>query len=308
MSTPARESRIEAIRRFNRFYTHQIGLINNGYLESEFSLTEARVLYELAYHAPLTAKDLCEMLGLDAGYMSRLLRRFDHNNWLTKKHLESDRRQILLGLSKAGEQVFAPLNDRSREDIGALIDQLSPERQDQLVLAMDEIERSLSSTQPAWILRDPQPGDMGWVVKRHGEIYAEEYGWNNEIEAMAAELVAHFIAQFDPTCERCWIAERDGVRLGSIFLVKHPEREGVAKLRMLIVEPAARGQGIARRLVTECIDFARASGYHTITLWTNSVLEAATHVYAAAGFQMVHEAPHHAFGQDLIEQTWEMAL
>lgn len=308
MSTPARESRIEAIRRFNRFYTRQIGLINNGYLESEFSLTEARVLYELAYHAPLTAKDLCDMLGLDAGYMSRLLRRFDHNSWLTKKHLESDRRQILLGLSEAGGQVFAPLNDRSREDIGALLDQLTPEQQDQLVLAMDEIERSLSSTQPAWILRDPQSGDMGWVVKRHGEIYAEEYGWNNEIEAMAAELVAHFIEQFDPACERCWIAERDGVRLGSIFLVKHPERQGVAKLRMLIVEPAARGQGIARRLVTECIDFARASGYHTITLWTNSVLEAATHVYAAAGFQMVHEAPHHAFGQDLIEQTWEMAL
>jgi DNA-binding MarR family transcriptional regulator/GNAT superfamily N-acetyltransferase len=311
MTDPGFEARIDTIRRFNRFYTRQIGLLPEGYLESPFSLTDARVLYELAHHETTTAKDLAGELELDTGYLSRILRRFEQKGFISKTPSPVDGRQNLLSLTDAGWQAFAPLNQRSRDDIGRLIEPLPLSAQTRLVEAMQLIERSLdpaNGPSRSYILRPHQPGDMGWVVQRHGAMYATEYGWDVTFEALVARIAADFIDNFDPARERCWIAERDGVNVGSVFVVKHPERDGVAKLRMLLVDPSARGLGIGHRLVDECIRFARETGYHTLTLWTNDVLVAARRIYQAAGFQLVHEAPSHNFGHDLVEQTWDLAL
>lgn len=301
--------RVEAMRRFNRFYTKQIGLLNEGLLRSPFSLTEARVIYELAHHEKTTATALGQELGLDAGYLSRILRGFIKRDLIAKQPSQTDGRQSLLWLTAPGQQAFATLNARSHNEIEAMLNELSPEEQNRLVEAMHVIE-GLLGAQPEhkvpYLLRPHQPGDMGWVVQRHGVLYAEEYGWDEQFEALVATIVAAFIQNYEPKRERCWIAEKDGENVGSVFLVK--KSDTVAKLRLLLVEPKARGLGVGSRLVNECIRFARQVGYQKITLWTQSVLPAARHIYEKAGFQRVHEGPHHSFGHDLVEETWELTL
>jgi len=305
------EQRVAAVRRFNRIYTRRIGLLGEGYLDSPFGLTEVRVLYELAHRPGLTAAELSRELALDPGYLSRVLRGFERRGLLQKRPAPDDGRQKLLALTGQGWEIFAPLEDQSRREIGALLASLDEPSQRRLVAAMTEIERLLGGAQdpaPAYRLRPPRPGDYGWVVSRHGALYAEEYGWDETFEALVAEIVAAFVRSFDPAFEACWIAEKDGENVGSVFLVKHPERDGVAKLRLLLVEPSARGLGIGGRLVEECIRTARRLDYRTLSLWTNDVLISARRIYEAAGFRLVAEAPHRAFGHDLVEQTWELAL
>jgi DNA-binding MarR family transcriptional regulator/GNAT superfamily N-acetyltransferase len=301
--------RVEAVRRFNRFYTKQIGVLDEGLLQSPFSLTEVRVLYELAHHESLTASELAKDLGLDAGYLSRILRRFEYCGFLERSPSQTDGRRSHLRLTQQGRDAFAPLDQRSHDEVAALMDKLPATEQKRLLAAMQAIENTLAPPPAAttpYLLRSHQPGDMGWIIHRHGVLYAQEYGWNEEFEALVAEIAARFIQTFDPKRERCWIAERNGEIVGSVFLVRQSDK--VAKLRLLLVEPAARGLGIGTRLVGECIRFARQAGYTKITLWTNDVLTAARHIYEKAGFLLVSEGPHHSFGHDLIEQTWELAL
>jgi DNA-binding MarR family transcriptional regulator/GNAT superfamily N-acetyltransferase len=305
------QPRIEAVRRFTRFYTRQIGLLQEGLLRSPFSLTEARVIYELAHHEATTASHLSQELGLDPGYLSRIVRGFEERGLLERRPSERDGRQHLLALTDIGQEAFASLNAASRSQVAALLGELTAEEQHRLVHAMHTIETLLGASpehRVPYILRPHRPGDMGWVVQRHGELYNREYGWDERFEALVAEIVAHFIQHYGARHERCWIAEKDGENVGSVFLVRHPERDGVAKLRLLLVEPKARGLGIGRRLVQECTRFARQVGYHTITLWTNGVLHAARRIYVTEGYTLMHEEPHHSFGHDLVGQTWELAL
>lgn len=302
--------RVETVRAFNRFYTQRIGVLEDGYLDSVFSLAQVRVLYELAHRDALTASEIARDLGLDAGYLSRILRGFERAGLIEKRAAAADARQRLLSLTALGREVFAPLEAASNQQIAALLARLSPGEQHQLVGAMGSIMTALRETtveSVPYLLRSHRPGDMGWVVQRHGALYAG-YGYDETFEALVAEIVAGFIRHFDPRREHCWIAERNGENVGSVFLIAHPEREGVAKLRLLLVEPSARGLGIGRRLVDECTRFARQVGYHTITLWTQSHLESARRIYQAAGYRLIHEAPHHSFNRDLVEQTWELEL
>lgn len=303
--------RVEAVRRFNRFYTKQIGLLQEGLLESPFSLTEARVVYELAHHEETTATHLAQELGLDQGYMSRILRGFEEKGLIERRVSPEDRRQQLLSLTEAGQEAFAEINAASRNEIEAMLGEFSEGERRRLLKAMTDIQELLGAApehRAPYILRPHQPGDMGWVVQRHGIIYNQEYGWDESFEALVAEIVARFIQNYDRRRERCWIAEKDGENVGSVFLVRHPEREGVAKLRLLLVEPRARGLGIGRRLVQECTRFARQAGYSTITLWTNSVLHAARRIYETEGYRLVREEAHHSFGADLVGQDWELEL
>lgn len=299
----------EAIRRFNRFYTKQIGVLTDAYLSTPFSLTEARVIYELAHHESTTATELGNELGLDAGYLSRILRNFKKQGFIDKQPSPTDGRQSIVRLTEKGQVAFATLNARSHADFEIMLGRLSTEEQRRLVEAMRMIEQLLGPQpdhQVPYILRPHQPGDMGWVVYRHGVLYAEEYGWNEQFEALVAGIVAEFIQHYDPKRERCWIAEMNGEVIGSVFLVK--KSDTIAKLRLLLVEPSARGFGIGTRLINECIRFARFAGYTTITLWTNSVLVAARRLYEHAGFRLVQAEPHHSFGHDLIGETWELDL
>jgi DNA-binding MarR family transcriptional regulator len=300
---------VESVRRFNRFYTKKIGVLHEGLLKSPFSLTEARVIYELAHHEKTTATELSHELGLDPGYLSRILRHFNKRGLIDKKRSKTDARQSVLWLTEQGQDAFAMLNSRSRNEVGAMLGELAVTDQNRLVEAMHAIERILGA-QPEhkvpYLLRPHQPGDMGWVVHRHGVLYAEEYGWDEHFEALVAGIVAKFIEHANPKKERCWIAEMQGEIVGSVFLVKKSER--VAKLRLLLVEPKARGLGIGTRLVNECIRFAKQAGYRKITLWTNDVLHAARRIYEKTGFHLVREEPHHSFGFDLIGETWELVL
>jgi DNA-binding MarR family transcriptional regulator/N-acetylglutamate synthase-like GNAT family acetyltransferase len=305
----AADCRVAAVRRFNRFYTKRIGVLHEGLLQSPFPLTEARVLYELAEHEGVTATELARELGLDAGYLSRILRRFGERGLIRRTPSQADGRQHHLWLTERGRAEFAPLDEASRAEGGAMLAELSEAQQDGLLEAMGTLERLLGgrpSPEHPYVLRRHRPGDMGWVVHRHGVLYAEEYGWDERFEALVAGIVAQFVQHHDPRGERCWIAERDGERLGSVFLVK--ESEEMAKLRLLLVEPRARGLGIGTRLVQECEVFAREAGYRTIRLWTNSVLHAARRIYEHAGYRLVHEEPHHSFGHDLVGETWELQL
>ena len=309
MSEDDFDRRVGDVRHFNRFWTRQIGVLREEYLESPFSLTEVRVLYELAHGEETTASELGEELGLDAGYLSRILRGFEKHGLIHKRPSEADGRRRLLRLTERGREAFAPLDARSRSEIGAMLGGMSITGQERLVGAMRTIERLLSARpEPVvpYLLRPHQPGDMGWVVHRHGVLYAREYGWDERFEALVAEIVAKFIQQYDPSVERCWIAERDGEIVGCVFLVR--ESQEIAKLRLLLVEPEARGLGIGSRLVEECIRFARQAGYLKITLWTNDVLNSARRIYEGMGFRLVHEKPHHSFGHDLVGQTWELML
>jgi len=303
------DQRVKAMRRFNRFYTKRIGVLHEGLLGSPYSLTEVRVLYELAHRDKPTAAELSKELGVDPGYLSRILRSFQKRGLITKARSEADGRQSHLSLTARGRKAFAPLDRRSHDEIQAMLIDLSATDQHRLVQAMQTIETVLGSPREPkvpFLLRPHQPGDMGWVIHRHGALYAQEYGWDETFEALVAEIGAKFLREFDPKRERCWIAEREGEIVGSVFLVK--KSPTVAKLRLMYVEPKARGLGIGKRLVEECMRFARQVGYRKITLWTNSVLLAARHIYQKAGFHLVHEERHHSFGHDLIGETWELKL
>lgn len=312
---PETAPEVAAVRRFNRFYTRQVGALEKSHLGSPFSLAEVRVLYEIANGDGPSASDLRRTLGLDAGYASRIIARLTREGLIERAASPSDGRRSHLRLTEAGTAAFADLNRRAGGEVASMLSPLPPSERRKVVQAMRLIERLLATPADAndhraepYILRPPAPGDLGWVVKVNGELYAREYGWDVTYEALVAEIVASFARNFEPSCERCWIAERHGENVGSVFLVRHPERKGVAKLRLLIVDPSARGLGIGNRLVSECIRFARQVGHHTMTLWTNSVLVAARRIYEKEGFRLVSEEKHHSFGKDLVGQTWELTL
>ncbi len=304
------EQTIPAVRSFNRFYTRQIGVLREGLLKSPFSLAEVRVLYEIAHREQPTATELCQQLGLDPGYLSRILREFEKRGLVRKSVSRADGRQSLLGLTVRGRETFATLDARQNDEIATWLRQLPAPEQGRLVQAMRVIESVLGAgpePRTPYILRPHQPGDMGWVVHRHGVLYSQEYGYDETFEALVAEIAARFIQRFDPKRERCWIAERDGEIVGSVFLVK--KSQTVAKLRLLLVEPSARGLGIGKRLVGECLRFARQVGYKKIVLWTQSELPAARHIYQEAGFRLVKQEKHRSWGRDdLVSQIWEMKL
>ncbi|MDE1932994.1 helix-turn-helix domain-containing GNAT family N-acetyltransferase [Bradyrhizobium sp.] len=302
------EARISAVRAFNRFYTRQLGLLGQRLLESPFSLSEARVLYELSRRDSVAAKEIGAELDLDPGYLSRIVQKFADEGLISRKPLPEDRRQQQLKLTAKGRQAFARLDRSSQEEVARTLRRMSEGEQRRLTAAMATVESLLGSPSPraSAKLREPRPGDMGWVVQSHGERYAGEYGFDSSFEALVAEIAAQFLRSFDASRERCWIAELDGAPVGSVFLVRHDDE--VAKLRLLLVEPAGRGLGLGKRLVGECIGFARACGYRKITLWTQSILTAARKIYQDAGFVLVASEPHRSFGQNLIGETWEMRL
>src|SRR5580704_1711913 len=303
----------DAVRRFNRFYTRRIGLLQQGLLDSPFSLTEARVLYELAHRDKPTAGEIGSALGLDAGYLSRMLGGFEKRKMIEVTRSATDRRQSLLTLTKHGRKVFAPLEVRSKAQVAAMLAALPEAGPRRLIAAMDTIQallgkpaESIGPSREPYRVRAHRPGDIGWVVHRHGVLYAREYGYDETFEALVAEIVAKFIQNYDAKRERCWIAEHGGETAGSVFLVA--ESKSVAKLRLLLVEPWARGLGIGARLVAECVRFARRAGYKTIVLWTQSELDAARHVYKKAGFSVIEKKQHRSFGKDLTAETWELSL
>jgi len=304
---PQLAARVAVVRRFNRFYTRRIGVLDEGLLQSPYSLTEVRVLYELAHRTGLNARDLGRDLGIDAGYLSRILRGFVRRGLVRSEKGADDARERALTLTPEGRRAFAPLDRRSQKEVAAMLAPLAESGQARLVGAMDAIEAILdASEQSPFVLRTHQPGDMGWVVAAHGEIYWREYGWDERFEALVAHIAAEFIEKLDRKRERCWIAERDGARVGSVFLVK--KSATVAKLRLLIVDPRARGIGLGATLVRECVRFARECGYRSITLWTQQNLAAARKIYQAEGFELVATEPHASFGVQLVGETWELAL
>jgi DNA-binding MarR family transcriptional regulator/N-acetylglutamate synthase-like GNAT family acetyltransferase len=322
-TTAVSERRIQSMRRFNRFYTRQIGLLDEGLLNSPFSLTEVRTLYELAHREQSTAVVLRNELGLDAGYLSRILRKFEKRRLIEKKISPRDGRQSLLRLTSAGRKVFEPLNARSTAQVSALMGKLQPAQQEELVGAMKAIESMLASDSRergwdhkgdetenegrAYVLRRHKPGDMGWVVYRHGVLYSQEFKYDERFEALVAGIVAEFVKNYNPARERCWMAESNGQIVGSVFLVEKSNK--VAKLRMLLVEPSARGMGIGKRLVGECIRFAHKVGYETIVLWTQSELISARSIYQQAGFELAAEEQHSSWGRkNLVAETWRLRL
>jgi len=308
-SAPVTASRITAVRRFNRFYTKQIGVLQHGLLDSPFSLAEARVLFELAHRNQPTAAQLGADLGLDAGYLSRILRGFERKGLVRKARPAADRRQRALALTDAGRKAFARLDARSAGEVRTLLGKCTVRDQQRIVAAMATIGHLLEPRPTSAgnvVLREIRPGDLGWIVHRHGALYAQEHDYDASFEALVADIAAHFVREFDPARERGWVAELDGEIVGSVLLVKKAAR--VAKLRLLLVEPHVRGLGIGRKLVAACIAFAKAAGYRKITLWTQSTLTAARRVYEQAGFRLTHEEAHKSFGHDLVAQTWELAL
>jgi DNA-binding MarR family transcriptional regulator/N-acetylglutamate synthase-like GNAT family acetyltransferase len=309
VAEPVPQERIAAVRRFNRFYTQRIGVLQGAWLDSPFSLTEARVLYELKQRASTTATEIARELGLDAGYLSRILRRFQKLRLIKKETSPADARQSFLTLTEHGRKAFAPLETRSNRDVAAMLAKLPAAQQDDLVDALRMAEGLMSETgggRAEVALRAPRAGDFGWIVQRHAVLYQREYGWGEEFEGLCAQIVADFIKKLDPRCERGWIAELNGQNVGSVLLAK--DSDDVARLRLLLVEPAARGLGIGKRLTDECICFARECGYRRMTLWTHSVLSAARHIYAQAGFQLTSSQPRRSFGQDVVSEHWDMKL
>ena len=306
------DERISAFRQFNRFYTQKIGILKQGYLGSKLSLAKVRVLYEISHRENTTAKELSEELALDPGYLSRIISEYSRSNVIKRSRSKVDGRENLLELTEAGRKLFQSLNNRSEKETRTLLNSISSADQNRLIGAMRTMEDVLGpseSKQPSYLLRPPRPGDMGWVVNRHGVLYSQEYGWNERFEALVARIVADFMKNYDAKRERSWIAERNGENLGCVFLVK--KSTTVAQLRLLLVEPNARGLGIGRRLVEECTSFAKVVGYRKITLWTNSVLHAARHIYQSSGYKLVRKERHHSWGQDLTSETfetWELKL
>ncbi len=310
-ATPVPASAVKAVRRFNRFFTRRIGVLD-PYLGSDLSLTDVRVLYELAHREAPVASELARELGLDGGYMSRILRRFEQAGWISRSTSAQDARQSVLALTEAGRAVFEPLQQRSRDEATALLAPLPPARQQEVVDAMERIETLLDPASGAGapprmaVLRDPAPGDMGWVVQQHGEIYWREYGWDSRFEALVADIAAQFLRKFQPEWEKAWIAELDGERVGAVFVVR--KSPTTAQLRMLILAPKARGLGLGARLTDECLAFARAKGYKKMVLWTNSCLTAARGIYAQRGFRLTKSEPYEGFGQQQVGETWELKL
>jgi DNA-binding MarR family transcriptional regulator/GNAT superfamily N-acetyltransferase len=312
-------TQIARVRAFNRDYTRRIGVLSEGLLDSPYSLTEVRVMYEIAHRSGVTAGELADELDLDRGYLSRMLKGFETKKLLARTPAAEDGRRQHLRMTPAGMRVFAPLEKRSQEQVRGMLTALDEERRRVLLEAMDTIQNALDKKSPSeksqpekgdltrqLTLRGHRPGDLGWVVQRHGEIYHQEYGWNEEFEALVAEITAEFVRKLDVTRERCWIAEHDGRRVGCIFLVAKDAT--TAKLRLLLVDPDARGLGVGRKLVAECVRFARAAGYRKIVLWTQETLTAARHLYTEAGFVKTAREPHRSFGHDLIAETWEREL
>jgi DNA-binding MarR family transcriptional regulator/GNAT superfamily N-acetyltransferase len=304
------ETYVGAVRAFNRFYTRKIGVLEERLLRSSLSLTEARVLFELAHRSDATATDLRRELGIDAGYLSRILHGFEKRAWIERKPARHDARRQLLALTRSGRAAFEPLSARSDEEVRGLLRGIAPSDLERLMQAMETVENVLEpkGTAPVpYVLRTHRPGDIGWVVYRHGVLYSEEWGYDERFEALVAQIAAEFVQRFDPAGERCWIAEKDGVRVGSVFLVRKSKR--AAKLRLLLVEPSARGLGIGKRLVDECIRFARQCRYRKVVLWTQSELKAARRIYQQAGFQLTGTERHQSWGRsDLIAESWELTL
>jgi DNA-binding MarR family transcriptional regulator/N-acetylglutamate synthase-like GNAT family acetyltransferase len=302
------DRRVEGVRRFNRFYTQRIGVLAETILSSPFTLAEGRVLYDLAQREATSPTELAKTLDLDAGYLSRILQRFERHGLVTRTASPSDGRRAVLALTAAGRAAFAPLNERSHDDIAALLAPLSAERQERVLGAMATIAAELAPNETAGIvLRNPEPGDYGWVIERHGALYGAEYGFNAHMEGYSAEVVAKYVANYQPARDRCWIAERNGVRCGSVFVV-HEDDATTARLRLLLTEPSARGHGLGRRLVRTCIDFAREAGYRKMVLYTQSILTAARAIYAGEGFVLIASEPNDTFGPPLTSETWELEL
>jgi DNA-binding MarR family transcriptional regulator/GNAT superfamily N-acetyltransferase len=307
----ALSNEITVFRRFNRMYTRFIGTLNEGLLNSPFSLAEARVLYELATRDSPKAREIAEELGVDAGYLSRLLGKFERDGLLKRKQSGQDGRYADLSLTPSGRIAFKKLNALSEEQAQTVLGGLSPSACIQLIDCMRVMEGILSAPDRSglpYVLRPHRIGDMGWVVYRESVGYAEQYGWDHTFEAFVARVVDQFVTNYDSGRERCWIAEIDGESVGHIFLVSHPDEPETAKLRLLFVEPSARGKGLGDALVKECVRFARMAGYKKVVLWTQSILVGAHRIYERAGFRMIKEEPHHSFGKDLIGQTWELNL
>ncbi len=302
--------RIAAVRRFNRFYTRQIGVLRKTYLGSPYSLAEMRVLYEIA-HGARTATDIGRTLDLDAGYLSRALRNFEKAGLISRKPSMEDARQSHLALTPRGAKTFAPYEKRSQDDVAGMLGKLGPSDQARLVAAMDTIENILDTAEtkpaPQVILRQPKHGDFGWIVSRHAELYAQEYGWGDPFEGLCAQIVADFVNNYDAARERCWIAEMNGENVGCVMLVKD-ETPGTARIRLLIVDPKARGLGLGARLTGECVTFARAASYTKITLWTHSILTAARRTYENAGFTLTSSEPRHTWDKDVVAEFWDLDL
>jgi DNA-binding MarR family transcriptional regulator/GNAT superfamily N-acetyltransferase len=299
---------VTAVRRFNRYYTSVIGALGEGHLGTPYTLTEARALYELAQHDARDVVDLRRELGLDAGYVTRILTRFEHDGLITRHRSEADGRRLVVALTKPGRAAFAMLNRRANRDVSRLIAQLTLAERVQLRESLETVHALLDhdGRTREVVLRLPGPGDLGWIVSRNAELYAAEYGWDASYEALVARIVADFAATQDPTSERAWIADVAGLRAGCVLCVRADE--DAAKLRLLLVEPAFRGLGVGRRLTDACVAFARDAGYRRMTLWTQSVLTAARRIYDAVGFELVESAPHRSFGADLVEETWQLDL
>ncbi len=301
------DPRIVAVRRFNRFYTQKIGALSEGLSGTAFSLSESRILYELAHRAGPTAAEIARELALDTGYLSRVLRGFEKAGLLAREAAAGDARKSVLRLTDQGRMEFARLETRASAEAASLLASLPAATAGQVVAQMRAIEQALGGRPPrAWVLRGLRPGDLGWVISRHGALYAEEYGWDSRFETLVAEIGAGIMKNFDPAHDGAWIAELDGAPVGSVFMVR--QSDDVVKLRLLLVEPAARGLGIGARLVAECESFARAHGYRRITLWTNSVLTAARAIYAKSGYRLVESEPYEGFGRQLVGETWELDL
>lgn len=305
MTSPAH---VSAVRRFNRFYTRRIGVLQGGLLKSPYSLTEVRVMYELAHGNKPTASELGTALGLDAGYLSRILRRFRKEGLLATAGSKDDARRTHLWLTQKGRDTFGPLERATNDEVAAMLARLPAAGRGKVVAAMRSVEALLGErkTEPVFTLRTHRPGDMGWVISAHGALYAQDYGWNEEFEALVADIAVEFIRKYKPEMERCWIAEMDGEPVGSVFLVR--QSKTAAKLRLLIIDPKARGYGLGKRLVGECVAHARKLGYRKLTLWTQSTLLAARHIYKAQGFRLVTTEPHNSFGVELVGECWELKL
>jgi len=309
MAATSLASRIEAVRRFSRFYTRRIGVLEETLLHSPFTLPEGRLVYEIANRDKPTAQQLCRDLGLDPGYVSRLLKGLEKRGCVGRKRSTADKRQTELTLTAKGQRLWGAMNEQSRQDIANLLAELPVERQDRLVKALETVEKLLDEPpekRTPFTLRPHQPGDMGWIIRRQTQLYANEYGWDGTFEAMLAEIAGGFIAKFDARSDNCWIAERNGEIVGSVFLVRASKTTG--QLRMLYVEPSARGLGIGQRLVEACIEDARAKGYRKLMLWTNDILVSARKIYIAAGFRLIKEEKHDSFGKKLVGQFWSLDL
>ena len=307
------QQRIAAVRRFNRFYTRQIGVLRKGYLDSPYSLGEMRVLYEIGHADNPTATDIARKLDIDAGYLSRVLLKFEKHGLVNRKTSAKDARQSHLAFTARGRKAFVALEQRSQDYVATMLGTLAPAEQARLVAAMGEIETLLEGdaadkpkAKGSYVLRPPRPGDFGWMVARHAELYGQEYGWGEPFEGLCAQIVADFANKNDPARERCWIAELDGENVGSIMLVR--DSDEVARIRLLLVDPKARGLGLGRQLVDECLRFARAAGYRKVTLWTHSILAAARHVYEKAGFTLTSSEKRHTWGKDVVAEFWDLEL